>query len=37
MNKQVEAFFTEVREAFQFLEQRYGYKHGEERIEHPNE
>jgi hypothetical protein len=37
MKEQTEAFFAEVREAFHFLEQQYGYERVEESIEHPNE
>jgi hypothetical protein len=36
MNEQAEAFFAEVKDAFQFLEHQYGYKRLEERVEHPN-
>jgi hypothetical protein len=37
VNESAEVFFTEVRKAFQFLEQQYSYKRLEESIEHPGE
>ena len=37
MNEQAEAFFAEVREAFQFLEQQYDYQQLKESIKHPDE